>query len=182
MKTIHDRLGEFLTRSPQTSSAAFIASTANIMGDVRLGPNASVFYAAVLRGDIAPIIIGRNTNIQDGAIVHVADDLPAIIGDDCTVGHAAIVHACTIGNCCLVGMHATVLDGAEVGEESLIAAGAVVTPRTIIPAGSMVMGSPAKVKRPLTPEERAGLKHWAEKYVAVARAHARAAMPTPPTP
>ncbi|GAB4168738.1 MAG: gamma carbonic anhydrase family protein [Terrimicrobiaceae bacterium] len=173
MKTIHERLAEFLTRSPQTTAAAFIASTASIMGDVRLGENSSVFYSAVLRGDIAPVRVGNNTNIQDGAILHVADDLPAIIGDDCTVGHAAIVHACTIGDRCLIGMHATVLDGAEIGEESLIAAGAVVTPRTIIPPGSMVMGSPAKVKRPLSPEERAGLKHWAEKYVAVAQAHAK---------
>jgi len=170
--TIHDRLAKFLTRTPQISEAAFVAPCAQLMGDVRLGKNSSVFYGAVLRGDIESIVIGEGSNIQDGAIVHLADDLPAIVGNDCTVGHGAIIHACTIEDRCLIGMHATVLDGARVGEECLVAAGSVVTPGTVIPPGSMVMGAPAKVTRQLSAEERAGLKLWAEKYVAVAMAHA----------
>lgn len=170
---IHDRLEKFLTRSPQIDRAAFVAPDARVMGDVHLGEDSSVFYGAVLRGDIESIRIGARTNIQDGCIIHLADDLPAIIEEDCTVGHGAIVHACHVGPRCLIGMRATVLDGAEIGEESLIAAGAVVTPGTIIPPGSMVMGTPAKVKRELSPEERTSLLHWAQKYVTVARHHAK---------
>ncbi len=133
--TIHDRLAKFLTREPQISDAAFVAPCARLMGDVRLGKNSSIFYGAVLRGDIESIVIGEGSNIQDGAIVHLADDLPAIVGNDCTVGHGAIIHACTIEDRCLIGMRATVLDGARVGEECLVAAGSVVTPGTIIPPG-----------------------------------------------
>lgn len=170
--TVEDRLAKFLTRPPVLSDAAFVAKDARIMGDVRLGRDASVFYGCVLRGDIESIIIGEGTNVQDGSIIHLADDLPAVVGAYCTIGHGAMVHACTIGDECLIGMRSVVLDGAEIGSQSLIAAGAVVTPRTKIPPGSMVMGTPAKVVRPLTAEERAGLRLWAEKYIAVARAHA----------
>jgi len=170
--TIEDRLTKYLTRTPDTGRAAFVAPCAKLMGAVTLGKDASVFYGAILRGDIERIEVGEGSNIQDGTIIHLADDLPAIIGKFCTVGHGAMVHACTVGDRCLVGMRSTILDGAVIGEESLVAAGAVVTPRTVIPPGSMVMGSPAKVKRALTPEERAGLKHWAEKYIFVAKAHA----------
>ncbi len=170
--TTEERLIAHLSREPDISAAAFIAPCAKIMGDVRLGKDSSVFYGAVLRGDIESILIGEGTNLQDGVIVHLADDIPAIVGDYCTVGHGAIVHACTIEDSCLIGMRATVLDGAVIGRESLVAAGAVVTPGTVIPPGSMVMGAPAKVKRELTAAERAGLRTWAEKYVLVARAHA----------
>lgn len=170
--TIEERLAKFLGRRPQLAQAAFIAPCAQIMGAVTLGRDASVFYGCVLRGDIEEIRVGEGTNIQDGSIIHLADDLPALVGDYCTIGHGAIVHACTIGDRCLIGMRATILDGAIIGEESLVAAGAVVTPRTVIPPGSLVMGAPAKVKRPLSDEERAGLKPWALKYIAVARAHA----------
>lgn len=170
--TIEDRLNQFLTRQPQTSEAAFIASNASVMGDVRLAKDSSVFYGAVLRGDIESIILGEGTNVQDNAVIHLADDLPAILGAYCTVGHSAIVHACRIGDECLIGMQAVVLDGAEIGDQCLIAAGTVVTPRTRIPAGSMVMGTPGKVVRALDATERAGLREWATKYVHVARAHA----------
>ncbi|MCX7868818.1 MAG: gamma carbonic anhydrase family protein [Terrimicrobiaceae bacterium] len=173
--TVEERLAKFLARSPRLEEAAFVASCARIMGAVTLGRDASVFYGCVLRGDIEEIRIGEGTNIQDGTIIHLADDLPAIIGRFCTVGHGAMVHACTIGDHCLIGMRSTILDGAVIGEESLVAAGAVVTPRTEIPPGSMVMGAPAKVKRPLSADERAALKPWALKYIAVARAHARLA-------
>ena len=170
--TITDRLEKHLSREPQLSEAAFVADDARIQGDVRLAKDSSVFYGCVLRGDIESIIVGEGSNVQDGSIIHLADDLPAIVGAYCTIGHGAIVHACTVGDECLVGMRAVVLDGAEIGDQSLIAAGSVVTPRTKIPAGSMVMGTPAKVVRPLSPDERAGLRAWAEKYIHVARAHA----------
>jgi len=169
---IEERLEKFLQRQPQLSEAAFVARDARIMGDVRLGRDASVFYGSVLRGDIESIIIGEGSNVQDGSIIHLADDLPAIVGAYCTLGHGAMVHACTVGDECLIGMRAVVLDGAEIGDQCLIAAGAIVTPRTKIPAGSMVMGAPGKVVRQLSPEERAGLRAWAEKYIHVARAHA----------
>lgn len=170
--TTSERLEKFLTKSPDISRAAFVAPCAKIMGDVVLEKDSSIFYGAILRGDIESIRIGEGSNIQDGTIIHLADDLPAIVGDYCTIGHGAIIHACTVEDCCLIGMRATVLDGAVIGTESLVAAGSVVTPGTQIPPGSMVMGAPAKVKRALSPEERAGLRHWAEKYVIVARAHA----------
>ena len=170
--TITERLEKYLSREPQLSEAAFVADDARIQGDVRLAKDSSVFYGCVLRGDIESIIIGEGSNVQDGSIIHLADDLPAIVGAYCTIGHGAIVHACTVGDECLVGMRAVVLDGAEIGDQSLIAAGSVVTPRTKIPAGSMVMGTPAKVVRQLSPDERAGLRAWSEKYVHVAHAHA----------
>ena len=170
--SIDDRLEKFLNRRPDLAAAAYVADDASVMGDVRLGRDSSVFYGCVLRGDIESIIIGEGSNVQDGTIIHLADDLPAIVGAHTTIGHGAMVHACRIGDECLVGMRSVVLDGAEIGDQCLIAAGSVVTPRTKIPAGSMVMGMPGKVVRQLSDEDRAGLRAWAEKYVSVARAHA----------
>ena len=170
--TVEDRLKKHLSKTPDTSRALFVAKSASIMGDVTLGVQSSVFYGAVLRGDIARIIVGEGSNIQDNAIVHLADDLDAVIGAWCTIGHAAIVHACTVEDECLIGMGATVLDGARVGARSLVGANSLVPQGMIIPPGSMVYGSPAKVVRALTAEEQSGLKRWAEKYVAVAKAHA----------
>lgn len=169
---LDERLTRYLGTSPDLSRAAFVARDAIINGAVTLETDASVFYGSILRGDINTIHICEGTNIQDGTIIHLADDYGVLIGPYTTVGHGAMIHACTIGSECLIGMRATVLDGAEIGDQCLIAAGSVVTPRTKIPAGSMVMGAPAKVKRELTSEERTGLRHWAEKYVVVARAHA----------
>ena len=170
--TIQQRLEKFLGRLPQISQAAFVAPNASLTGDVRLGKDSSVFYGAVLRGDIESIHIGEGTNVQDGAVVHLADDLPAIVGARCTIGHSAIVHACRIGDLCLVGMGAVILDGAEIGDECLIGARALVTQRTKIPPRSLVIGSPAKVVRQLNDSEIASLRESAEKYIAVARAHA----------
>jgi carbonic anhydrase/acetyltransferase-like protein (isoleucine patch superfamily) len=170
--TIEDRLAKFLGRTPQVSESAFVANSATLVGDVRLGKDSSVFYGAVLRGDIETIAIGESSNVQDGCIVHLADDLGAHIGAWCTIGHAAIIHACTIGDECLVGMQAVVLDGAEIGDQCLIGAGSLVTQRTKIPPRSLVLGSPAKVIRPLKENELASLRESAAKYVAVARAHA----------
>lgn len=170
--TIHDRLAAHLTKTPDMARALFVAATATVVGDVTLGPSSSVFYGAVLRGDIARIVVGEGSNIQDNAVVHLADNLDATIGAWCTIGHAAIVHACTIEDECLIGMGATVLDGARIGARSIVGANALVPQRFTCPPGSMVYGSPAKVVRALTAEEQAGLKRWAEKYVAVAAAHA----------
>jgi carbonic anhydrase/acetyltransferase-like protein (isoleucine patch superfamily) len=159
--TVEERLAAHLAKIPDIAQANWIASNATVVGDVTLGPKSSVFYGAVLRGDIARIAVGEGSNIQDNCVVHLADDLDATIGNWVTVGHAAII-----------GMGATVLDGAQVGARSIVGAGAVVTPRTVIPPGSMVLGAPAKVVRQLSDEEQRGLKKWAEKYVAVSKAHA----------
>jgi carbonic anhydrase/acetyltransferase-like protein (isoleucine patch superfamily) len=169
---IEARLEKFLRAKPRLETAAFVASNATIIGDVRLGQDSSVFYGAVLRGDIETIRVGEGTNIQDGCIIHLADDLGATLGAYCTIGHAAIIHACTIGDLCLVGMKAVILDGAEVGDECLIGAGSLVTSRTKIPPRSLVMGSPAKIVRPLTDAEILFLRASADKYISVAHAHA----------
>ena len=171
---IHDRLARHLGKRPDIVRAAFIAANATIVGDVTLGPKSSVWYGAVLRGDINFIDIGEGTNIQDLALVHLADELGVKVGRYCTIGHSAIIHACEIGDECLIGMGATVLDGARVGARSIVGAGAVVTPRTVIPPGSMVLGAPAKVVRQLSDDEQRGLKKWAEKYTHVSAAHAAA--------
>lgn len=165
MGDLDKQLDRFLRAKPRLGSSVYIAQGAVVIGDVQLGDHSSVWYHAVVRGDINYIKIGHHTNIQDNAVVHLADDFPAIIGNYVTVGHSAIVHACTIGNEVLVGMSAVVLDGAIVGDQCLIGAGALVTGGMRIPAGSLVLGSPAKVVRTLTDSERAGLKHWADKYV-----------------
>ena len=166
------RLERHLGRDPDLSPAAFVASCARIMGDVQLGRDSSVFYGAVLRADIASIRIGEGSNVQDGCIIHLADDLDTVVGDHCTIGHAAILHACRVGNATLVGMRATILDGAVIGEECLVGAGSLVTQRMVVPARSLVLGSPAKVVRPLTPSEIESLHASAAKYRTVARAHA----------
>ena len=170
--TVNERLRLHLGKVPDIARAEWIASNATVVGDVTLGAQSSVFYGAVLRGDIARIVVGDGSNIQDNAIVHLADDLDAIIGAWCTIGHAAIVHACTIEDECLIGMGATVMDGARIGARSIVGAGAVVTQRMIVPPGSMVLGTPAKIVRTLSDQEQRALRGWAEKYVAVAQAHA----------
>lgn len=169
---VTERLALHLSKTPDTAAAAFVAPSADVMGHVILAKDSSVFYGCVLRGDINSIEIGEGTNIQDGTIVHLADEFGVKIGAYTTVGHGAMIHACTIGDRVLIGMRATVLDGAEIGDESIVGAGALVTKGTKVPPGSMVLGAPAKIVRPLTPEERAGLRQWAEKYVHVAKAHA----------
>src|SRR5476651_643010 len=169
---VHELLARHLARTPNTARAAFVAPNATVVGDVTLGAQASVFYGAVLRGDIARILVGEGSNIQDNAIVHLADELDAVIGAWCTIGHAAIIHACVIGDECLIGMGATVLDGANIGARSIVGANSLVPQKFSCPPGSMVYGSPAKVVRPLTAAEQAGLRPWAEKYTEVAKAHA----------
>lgn len=151
--------------SPQIDPSAFIAASGDVIGRVNLGEESSVWYNATVRGDINEIVIGPRSNVQDSAVIHVSDDLPTIIGELVTVGHSAILHACTIKDEVLVGMGAIVLDGAVIGERSIIGAGALVTGGTVVPPGSLVLGSPAKVVRTLSPEEQEKVKVWAEKYV-----------------
>ncbi|MCW1916912.1 gamma carbonic anhydrase family protein [Luteolibacter sp. GHJ8] len=151
--------------SPQIDPSAFIAASGDVIGRVKLGAESSVWYNATVRGDINEIVIGPRSNVQDSAVIHVSDDLPTIIGELVTVGHSAILHACTIKDEVLVGMGAIVLDGAVIGERSIIGAGALVTGGTVVPPGSLVLGSPAKVVRTLSPEEQEKVKVWAEKYV-----------------
>src|SRR5258708_5732822 len=157
MNDLTKQLDTFLGKKPGLGKGVYVAKGAVVLGDVTLGDYASVWCNAVLRGDINRIIIGHHTNIQDNSVLHLADDFPCILGNYVTVGHSAIVHACTVGDEVLVGMGCTVMG-----------AGAVVTQGTKAPAGSLMLGTPAKIIRALSPEERAGLKAWAEKYVGLA--------------
>ncbi len=174
--TFPDRLTRYLGTPPTIHPTAFVAPGANLIGDVTLAEEASVWFQTVLRGDINRIVIGPRSNVQDGAVVHLADDYSTFVGELVTVGHKAILHACTIADEVLIGMGAIILDGAEIGARSIIGAGALVTGGKKIPPGSLVLGSPAKVVRTLSLEEQADIKVWAKKYVALARAYrARAA-------
>lgn len=173
--TLAERLDKFLGREPAVAADAFVHERATLIGAVTVGAKASVWPGAVLRGDIESITVGEGSNIQDGVVVHLADDMPTRIGRHTTVGHLAMLHACTVGDECLVGMSATILDGAVIGDRSIVAAGALVTKGTVIPPGSLVVGAPAKVVRSLTPEEQGKLRAQAEKYIAVAAAHKKKA-------
>jgi gamma-carbonic anhydrase len=155
--------------SPQIHETVFIAASADVIGRVTLLENTSVFYNATLRGDINEIVIGANSNIQDNVVIHLADDYGCYIGEFVTVGHSAILHACTVMDEVLVGMGAIILDGSVIGARSIIGAGALVTGGTVIPPGSLVLGSPAKVVKTLPPEEQQKIRHWAEKYVKISR-------------
>jgi carbonic anhydrase/acetyltransferase-like protein (isoleucine patch superfamily) len=165
MAKLEKQLDKFLRKAPSLGEGVYIAAGAMVLGDVTLGEYSSVWYNAVLRGDINRIVVGHHSNIQDNAVLHLADDFPCRIGNYVTVGHSAVVHACTVEDEVLVGMGAVILDGVVIGKQSIIGAKALVTQGTRIPPGSMVLGAPAKVVRALTRKERAGLKAWAQKYV-----------------
>ena len=165
MNKLRKQLDRFLSRSPKFGKGVYIARGAAVVGDVTLGDYSSVWYNAVLRGDINRIVVGHHTNVQDNAVLHLADDFSCIVGNYVTIGHSAVVHACTVGDDTLVGMGAVILDGAVIGKQSIIGAKALVTQGVKIPPGSLVLGAPAKVVRALTREERAGLRAWAQKYV-----------------
>ena len=154
-----------LQRGPRIDPSAFVVPGATVIGDVTLEAETSVWYGAVLRGDINRVVIGAQTNLQDGVVVHLADAFPAIVGERVTVGHGAIVHACTVDDEVLIGMGAIILDGATIGARSIIGANALVTGAMKIPPGSLVVGSPARVTRQLDLQEQARIKGWALKYV-----------------
>ncbi len=156
-------------KSPALHESVFVAWNAEVAGAVEAGRDASIWYGAVVRADLAPIRIGALTNIQDAAILHVVEGGPCTLGEGVTVGHGAIVHACTVGDHSLVGMGAILLDGCEIGSESIVGAGALVTQGKKFPPRSMILGSPAKVVRSLTDEEVASLREHAHKYALLAR-------------
>ncbi|MGF1482993.1 MAG: gamma carbonic anhydrase family protein [Opitutales bacterium] len=168
---VEARLAEFLNRTPEIHPSAYVAPQATVIGAVTLGPKSSVWPGCVLRGDINSIEMGEGSNIQDGSVVHLADDFGVRIGKYVTIGHLAMVHACTIEDECLIGMHATVLDGAVIGRCSVVGAHSLVTKGMQVPPGSVVMGVPGKVVKTLDAAAQAGLRQLAEKYIKVAAAH-----------
>jgi gamma-carbonic anhydrase len=169
---------------PQIHPSAFIAPGARIIGDVTVGPQASVWYNCVLRGDLAPIVIGSRSNVQDGTVIHVEGPrkaetgtvLPTILGDDVLVGHMALLHGCTVGNGGFVGMGSIVMDGGEIGAQAMLAAGALLPPRGCVPPRELWVGRPAKLARVLREEELAGMRDQCAHYLEMAQDHRAALM------
>lgn len=163
-----------MPRGPKTlrhkiDPSVFIAKTATVVGAVSIGRSSSVWFSAVVRGDIAPVVIGDESNIQDGAVLHVGHDFPCVVGNRVTIGHGAIVHGATVKDDAMVGIGAVVLNGAVIGENTLVAAGAVVTENTVIPPGSLVLGVPGRRSRPITERQRTYILEAASNYVRYAR-------------
>ncbi|RQR58615.1 gamma carbonic anhydrase family protein [Burkholderia sp. Bp9126] len=160
------RLGE---RVPAIHASAFVAESASIIGDVRLGAESSVWFGAIVRGDTEPIVVGAGTNIQDGAVLHTDAGYPLTIAEHVTVGHQAVLHGCTIGEGSLIGIQAVVLDGAVIGRQCLVGAGAIVTAGKVFPERSLILGAPARVVRVLTDEDVARLRTNIGFYAEVRR-------------
>ena len=156
-------------RTPRIAASAWVADSAQVMGDVILGEGASVWFGAIARGDSDRIIVGAGSNIQDGSVLHADEGMPLVIGERVTVGHQVMLHGCTIGDESLIGIGATVLNRARIGKHCLVGAGSLVTEGKEFPDGSMIMGSPARVVRPLTPEQIEGLRKSAQHYMANAQ-------------
>ncbi|MDD5480737.1 gamma carbonic anhydrase family protein [Rhodoferax sp.] len=154
---------------PQLVDSAWVADSAEVMGDVVLGEEVSIWFGVVVRGDTAPIRIGARTNIQDLSVLHADVGMPLHIGAGVTVGHKAMLHGCSVGDDSLIGIGAVVLNGAKIGKGCLVGAGALVTEGKEFPDGAMIIGSPAKAVRQLTPEQLEGLRHSADHYVANAQ-------------
>ena len=150
---------------PRVAESVFVAGTADLIGDVEIADNASIWFQVVLRGDIGPIRVGRHSNIQDGSVLHSVTGVPVNVGEWVTVGHRAILHGCTVEDHCLIGMGAIVLNGAHVGAGSIVAAGALVLEDTVIPPGSLYVGVPAKLRRKLNDEDRAFIDAHAGHYL-----------------
>jgi carbonic anhydrase/acetyltransferase-like protein (isoleucine patch superfamily) len=164
----------FGAHRPQLGEKAWVADSAVVIGDVVLGERASIWYGAVVRGDVEKIRIGADTNIQDNSVIHVdSSGWATTVGKGVTVGHRVVLHGCTIRDGSLIGIGAIVMNGAEIGEQTLVAAGALVPPGAKIPSGVLAVGSPAKVKRQLTDEEKADLRESARHYVELAAEHAK---------
>ena len=152
--------------APQIDASVFLAPSACVIGDVQIGEKSSLWFNVLVRGDVNYIRIGKRTNIQDGTVIHVTlKTHPTVIGDDVSVGHSVTLHGCTIHDGCLIGIGAIILDGVEVGESSMVAAGSLLTPGTKIPPRSLVMGSPARVRKELTDAECADFHSIAERYI-----------------
>ena len=157
-------LTERLKKRPETGKNVFVAKGAHVIGDVKLGDESSVWFGAVLRGDTDHLHVGKNSNIQDGSVLHADEGVPLHLGDNVTVGHQVMLHGCTIGDETLIGIGAVVLNGARIGRNCLVGAGALVTEGKEFPDGSMIIGSPAKAVRQLTPEQIEGLRSSARHY------------------
>jgi len=159
-------------KTPRVDEAAFVASSAMVIGDVAIGAGSSIWYGAVLRGDVESIRIGRETSIQDNTVIHVdSSGFSTVVGDRVTVGHSVVLHGCRIGDNALISIGSIVLNGAEVGEGAMVGAGSLVTPGTKIPPGMLALGSPARVKRPLTDEEKRHVQAGVEIYIRLGREH-----------
>jgi carbonic anhydrase/acetyltransferase-like protein (isoleucine patch superfamily) len=156
----------FRGKWPQIAASAYIDPAAVVIGDVMIGEDSSVWPCTVIRGDVHYIRIGARTNIQDGSILHVMrDEYPLILGDDVSVGHSVTLHGCAIESGCLIGMGSIILNGVTIGTGTIVAAGTLITERTVIPPGSLVMGSPGKVKRMLTSVDKVTIDNYAKRYV-----------------
>jgi carbonic anhydrase/acetyltransferase-like protein (isoleucine patch superfamily) len=164
-----DPVAPFRGISPRLHPSVLVMEGGRVIGDVEIGEGSSIWPGAVVRGDVYHVRIGARTNLQDGVVVHVTTDTHAtLIGDDVTVGHRAVLHGFTVKERCLIGIGAIVLDGAVVGPDAMVGAGALVTPGTVIPPGTLALGAPARVRRPLTDEEKTGLRESAAHYVELA--------------
>jgi len=159
-------------KSPLLGEGAFVAESASVIGDVVIGARSSIWYGAVLRGDVEKIRIGDETSIQDNTVIHVdSSGFSTLVGNRVTVGHSVVLHGCRIGDNALIGIGSIVLNGAEVGDDSMIGAGSLVTPGTKIPPGVLALGSPARVKRPLTEEEKRQVQEGVANYIRLGREH-----------
>ena len=156
-------------QAPQVADSAWVADSAQVMGNVTLGPDASVWFGTVVRGDTEHITIGAGSNIQDASVLHADHGMPLVVGERVTVGHQVMLHGCTIGDESLIGIGAVILNGARIGRNCLVGAGALVTEGKEFPDGSMILGSPAKVVRQLSPEQIEGLRRSAQHYIENAR-------------
>ena len=154
---------------PAVAATAWVADSAQVIGNVTLGDHTSVWFGVVIRGDTSTISVGKGSNVQDNSVLHADHGMPLVIGEGVTVGHQVMLHGCTVGNNCLIGIGAIVLNGAKIGNNCLVGAGALVTEGKEFPDGSMIIGSPAKAVRMLSPEQMQGLKMSAESYIANAR-------------
>ncbi|HOW27569.1 MAG TPA: gamma carbonic anhydrase family protein [Elusimicrobiota bacterium] len=158
---------------PDIDTTAFVHDTAEVVGKVRIGPRSSLWPYAVLRGDVDEIVVGEGTNIQDHTVIHTSDTLPAVLGNWVTVGHSVVLHGCRIGDHCLIGMGAILLDGVVVEKEAMVGAGALVPPGMKVPSGHLAVGVPAKVIRPLRPEEIRQMRDNAEQYLVYVDKHVK---------
>jgi carbonic anhydrase/acetyltransferase-like protein (isoleucine patch superfamily) len=157
---------------PRLADGVFVAPSADVIGDVVIGERSTIWYGAVLRGDVESIRVGADTSIQDNTVIHVdSSGFATVVGDRVTVGHSVVLHGCAVGDDALIGIGAIVLNGAEVGQGAMIGAGSLVTPGTKVPPGMLALGSPARVKRPLTEEEKRHIRLGVERYVKLGREH-----------
>lgn len=157
----------FEDHTPSLPKKYYVADSASVIGNVILHNQASIWFGAVLRGDIEPITLGERSNIQDNSVAHTGLGHPVIVGNDVTVGHQVTLHGCTVGNNCLIGMGAILLDGCEIGDNCIVGAGALVKQNQKVPCGSLAVGSPARVIRKLSAEEISDIREYAERYVAL---------------